>query len=210
MSDPKKENEAEFSREKLLDKIKILEDRLLQKEELIGILKEYNQKFIRQSEKLTIILEKQQQSRLNEREQFLLKKVEQLISKNSSWTDYEKSAISDIERSVAGHEVLSSFLATGDPITSAAKEIEFYRDLYIVEDTQDKKVNSKSSNTSNPFQKTIERIKTSEPPEKDQGQLQTPPINLMTDSRGDELDESINKTMNSHSSAKPQGRLKIS
>ena len=209
MSDPKKENEAEFSREKLLDKIKILEDRLLQKEELIGILKEYNQKFIRQSEKLTIILEKQQQSRLNEREQFLLKKVEQLISKNSSWTDYEKSAISDIERSVAGHEVLSSFLATGDPITSAAKEIEFYRDLYIVEDTQDKKVNSKSSNTSNPFQKTIERIKTSEPPEKDQGQLQTPPINLMTDSRGDELDESINKTMNSHSSAKPQGRLKI-
>tara|TARA_B100000242_G_scaffold156743_1_gene112030 strand:- start:246 stop:878 length:633 start_codon:yes stop_codon:yes gene_type:complete len=210
MSDPKKENEAEFSREKLLDKIKILEDRLLQKEELIGILKEYNQKFIRQSEKLTTILEKQQQSRLNEREQFLLKKVEQLISKNSSWTDYEKSAISDIERSVAGHEVLSSFLATGDPITSAAKEIEFYRDLYIVEDTQDKKVNSKSSNTSNPFQKTIERIKTSEPPEKDQGQLQTPPINLMTDSRGDELDESINKTMNSHSSAKPQGRLKIS
>ena len=209
MSDPKKENEAEFSREKLLDKIKILEDRLLQKEELIGILKEYNQKFIRQSEKLTIILEKQQQSRLNETEQFLLKKVEQLISKNSSWTDYEKSAISDIERSVAGHEVLSSFLATGDPITSAAKEIEFYRDLYIVEDTQDKKVNSKSSNTSNPFQKTIERIKTSEPPEKDQGQLQTPPINLMTDSRGDELDESINKTMNSHSSAKPQGRLKI-
>ena len=209
MSDPKKENEAEFSREKLLDKIKILEDRLLQKEELIGILKEYNQKFIRQSEKLTIILEKQQQSRLNEREQFLLKKVEQLISKNSSWTDYEKSAISGIERSVAGHEVLSSFLATGDPITSAAKEIEFYRDLYIVEDTQDKKVNSKSSNTSNPFQKTIERIKTSEPPEKDQGQLQTPPINLMTDSRGDELDESINKTMNSHSSAKPQGRLKI-
>ena len=209
MSDPKKENEAEFSREKLLDKIKILEDRLLQKEELIGILKEYNQKFIRQSEKLTIILEKQQQSRLNEREQFLLKKVEQLISKNSSWTDYEKSAISNIERSVAGHEVLSSFLATGDPITSAAKEIEFYRDLYIVEDTQDKKVNSKSSNTSNPFQKTIERIKTSEPPEKDQGQLQTPPINLMTDSRGDELDESINKTMNSHSSAKPQGRLKI-
>ena len=209
MSDPKKENEAEFSREKLLDKIKILEDRLLQKEELIGILKEYNQKFIRQSEKLTTILEKQQQSRLNEREQFLLKKVEQLISKNSSWTDYEKSAISDIERSVAGHEVLSSFLATGDPITSAAKEIEFYRDLYIVEDTQDKKVNSKSSNTSNPFQKTIERIKTSEPPEKDQGQLQTPPINLMTDSRGDELDESINKTMNSHSSAKPQGRLKI-
>ena len=139
-----------------------------------------------------------------------MKKVEQLISKNSSWTDYEKSAISDIERSVAGHEVLSSFLATGDPITSAAKEIEFYRDLYIVEDTQDKKVNSKSSNTSNPFQKTIERIKTSEPPEKDQGQLQTPPINLMTDSRGDELDESINKTMNSHSSAKPQGRLKIS
>ena len=209
MSDPEKEIEAELSREKLLDKIKILEDKLLQKEELIGILKEYNQKFIRQSEKLTIILEKQQQSRLNEREQFLLKKVEQLISKNSSWTDYEKSAISDIERSVAGHEVLSSFLATGDPITSAAKEIEFYRDLYIVEDTQDKKVNSKSSNTSNPFQKTIERIKTSEPPEKDQGQLQTPPINLMTDSRGDELDESINKTMNSHSSAKPQGRLKI-
>ena len=209
MSDPKKENEAEFSREKLLDKIKILEDRLLQKEELIGILKEYNQKFIRQSEKLTTILEKQQQSRLNEREQFLLKKVEQLISKNSSWTDYEKSAISDIERSVAGHEVLSSFLATGDPITSAAKEIEFYRDLYIVEDTQDKKVNSKSSNTSNPFQKTIERIKTSELSENDQGQLQSPPRNLMTESRGDELDESINKTMNSHSSAKPKGRFKI-
>ncbi|GIR53980.1 MAG: hypothetical protein CM15mP62_14510 [Rhodospirillaceae bacterium] len=31
MSDPEKENEAELSREKLLDKIKILEDRLLQK-----------------------------------------------------------------------------------------------------------------------------------------------------------------------------------
>ena len=104
MSNPKKENEAELSREKLLDKIKILEDKLLQKEELIGILKEYNQKFIRQSEKLTIILEKQQQNGLNEREQFLLKKVEQIISKNSSRTDYEESAINDIKRSVTGHK----------------------------------------------------------------------------------------------------------
>ena len=93
MSDPEKENEAELSREKLLDKIKILEDRLLQKEELIGILKEYNQKFIRQSEKLTIILEKQQQNGLNEREQFLLKRVEQIISKNSSRTDYDRAQL---------------------------------------------------------------------------------------------------------------------
>ena len=208
MSDLEKENEAELSREKLLDKIKILEDKLLQKEELIGILKEYNQKFIRQSEKLTIILEKQQQNGLNEREQFLLKKVEQIISKNSSRTDYEESAINDIKRSVTGHEILSSFSATGDPITSAAKEIEFYRDLYNVEDTPDNKVNSKSSNTTNPFQKTIERIKTSEPHENDQGQLQSPPRNLMTESRGDELYESINKTMNSHSSVRPRGRLK--
>ncbi len=208
MSDLEKENEAELSREKLLDKIKILEDKLLQKEELIGILKEYNQKFIRQSEKLTIILEKQQQNGLNEREQFLLKKVEQIISKSSSRTDYEESAINDIKRSVTGHEILSSFSATGDPITSAAKEIEFYRDLYNVEDTPDNKVNSKSSNTTNPFQKTIERIKTSEPHENDQGQLQSPPRNLMTESRGDELYESINKTMNSHSSVKPRGHLK--
>ena len=208
MSDLEKENEAELSREKLLDKIKILEDKLLQKEELIGILKEYNQKFIRQSEKLTIILEKQQQNGLNEREQFLLKKVEQIISKSSSRTDYEESTINDIKRSVTGHEILSSFSATGDPITSAAKEIEFYRDLYNVEDTPDNKVNSKSSNTTNPFQKTIERIKTSEPHENDQGQLQSPPRNLMTESRGDELYESINKTMNSHSSVKPRGHLK--
>ena len=206
MSELEKENEAELSREKLLDKIKILEDKLLQKEELIGILKEYNQKFIRQSEKLTIILEKQQQNGLNEREQFLLKKVEQIISKSSSRTDYEESAINDIKRSVTGHEILSSFSATGDPITSAAKEIEFYRDLYNVEDTPDNKVNSKSSNTTNPFQKTIERIKTSEPHENDEGQLQSPPRNLMTESRGDELYESINKTMNSHSSVKPRGR----
>ena len=208
MSDLEKENKADLSREKLLDKIKILEDKLLQKEELIGILKEYNQKFIRQSEKLTIILEKQQQNGLNEREQFLLKKVEQIISKSSSRTDYEDSAINDIKRSVTGHEILSSFSATGDPITSAAKEIEFYRDLYNVEDTPDNKVNSKSSNTTNPFQKTIERIKTSEPHENDQGQLQSPPRNLMTESRGDELYESINKTMNSHSSVKPRGHLK--
>ena len=208
MSDLEKENEAELSREKLLDKIKILEDKLLQKEELIGILKEYNQKFIRQSEKLTIILEKQQQNGLNEREQFLLKKVEQIISKSSSRTDYEESAINDIKRSVTGHEILSSFSATGDPITSAAKEIEFYRDLYNVEDTPDHKVNSKSSNTTNPFQKTIERIKTSEPHENYKGQLQSPPRNLMTESRGDELYESINKTMNSHSSVKPRGHLK--
>ena len=208
MSDLEKENEAELSREKLLDKIKILEDRLLLKEELIGILKEYNQKFIRQSEKLTIILEKQQQNGLNEREQFLLKRVEQIISKNSSSTDYEESAINDIKGSVTGHKILSSFSATGDPITSAAKEIEFYRDLYNVEDTQDNKVNSKSSNTTNPFQKTIERIKTSEPHDNDQVQLQSPPRNLMTESRGDELYESINKTMNSHSSVKPRGRLK--
>ena len=206
MSDLEKENEAELSREQLLDKIKILEDKLLQKEELIGILKEYNQKFIRQSEKLTIILEKQQQIGLNEREQFLLKKVEQIISKNSFRTDYEENAINDIKRSVTGHEILSSFSATGDPITSAAKEIEFYRDLYNVQDTPDNKVNSKSSNTTNPFQKTIERIKTSEPHENDQGQLQSPPRNLMTESRGDELYESINKTMNSHSSVKPRGR----
>ena len=208
MSDPEKEIEAELSREKLLDKIKILEDRLLQKEELIGILKEYNQKFTRQCEKLTSILEKQQQNGLNEREQFLLKKVEQMISKNSSRTDYEESAINDIKRSVTGHEILSSFSATGDPITSAAKEIEFYRDLYNVEDTPDNKVNSKSSNTTNPFQKTIERIKTSEPHENYTGQLQSPPRNLMTESRGDELYESINKTMNSHSSVRPRERLK--
>ena len=208
MSDLEKEHEAELSREKLLDKIKILEDKLLQKEELIGILKEYNQKFIRQSEKLTIILEKQQQNGLNEREQFLLKKVEQIISKNSSRTDYEESAINDIKRSLTGHEILSSFSATGDPITSATKEIEFYRDLYNVEDTPDNSLNSKSSNTTNPFQKTIERIKTSEPHENDEGQLQSPPRNLMTESRGDELYESINKTMNSHSSVRPRGRLK--
>ena len=209
MSDPEKENEAELSREKLLDKIRILEDRLLQKEELIGILKEYNQNFIRQSEKLTSILEKQQQNGLNEREQFLLKKVEQVIIKNSSGTDYEESAISDTKRSVAGHKILSSFSASGDPITSAAKEIEFYRDFYYVENMQDDKVSSKSSNTTNPFQKTIERIKTSELSENGRGQLQSSPRNLMTESRGDELDESINKTMNSHSSAKPNGRLNI-
>ena len=209
MSDPEKENEPDLSRAKLLDKIKILEDRLLQKEELIGILKEYNQKFISQSEKLTSILEKQQQNGLNEREQFLLKKVEQVIPKNSSGTDYEESAIGNIKRSVTGHKTLSSFPATGDPITSAAKEIEFYRDFYNVEDKQDGKVNSKSSNSTNPFQKTIERIKTSELPENDQGQLQSPPRNLMTELRGDELDESINKMMNSHSSAKPKGRFKI-
>ena len=111
-------------------------------------MKEYNQKFIRQSEKLTSILEKQQQNGLNEREQFLLKKVEQVIPKNSSGTDYEESAISNIKRSVTGHKILSSFSATGDPITSAAREIEFYRVLYNVEDTPDNKVNSKSSNKS--------------------------------------------------------------
>jgi len=77
-----------------------------------------------------------------------------------------------------------------------------------VEDTQGNKVNSKSSNTTNPFQKTIERIKTSEPHDNDQVQLQSPPRNLVTESRGDELYESINKTMNSHSSVKPRGRLK--
>ena len=209
MSDPEKENEAELSKEKLLDKIKILEDRLLQKEELIAILKEYNQKFISQSEKLTSILEKQQQNGLNEREQFLLKKFEQIISKNSSRTDYEESAISDIKRSVTGHETLSSFSAVGDPITSAAKEIEFYRNWYNVEDTHEDKVHSKSSSTTNPFQKTIERIKTSEPYVNDQDQLHSSPINLMTESRGDELDESINKTISSASSVKPKGRLKI-
>ena len=209
MSCPEKENEAELSREKLLDKIKILEDRLLQKEELIAILKEYNQKFISQSEKLTSILEKQQQNGLNEREQFLLKKFEQINFKNSSKTDYEESAISDIKRSVTGHETLSSFSAIGDPITSAAKEIEFYRNLYNVEDTHNDKVHLKSSSTTNPFQKTIERIKTSKAYENDQGQLQSPPKNLMTESRGDELDESINKTMSSPSSVKPKGSLKI-
>ena len=209
MSCPEKENEAELSREKLLDKIKILEDRLLQKEELIAILKEYNQKFISQSEKLTSILEKQQQNGLNEREQFLLKKFEQINFKNSSRTDYEESAISDIKRSVTGHETLSSFSAIGDPITSAAKEIEFYRNLYNVEDTHNDKVHLKSSSTTNPFQKTIERIKTSKAYENDQGQLQSPSRNLMTESRGDELDESINKTMSSPSSVKPKGSLKI-
>ena len=209
MSCPEKENEAELSREKLLDKIKILEDRLLQKEELIAILKEYNQKFISQSEKLTSILAKQQQNGLNEREQFLLKKFEQIVSKNSSRTDYEESASSDIKRSVTGHEALSSFSVIGDPITSAAKEIEFYRNLYNMEDTHEDKVHSKSSSTTNPFQKTIERIKTSEPYVNDQGQLHSSPINLMTESRGDELDESINKTISSASSVKPKGRLKI-
>ena len=209
MSDPEKENESDLSREKLLDKIKMLEDRLLQKEELIGILKEYNQKFISQSEKLTSILEKQQQNGLNEREQFLLKKVEQVIPKNSSGTDYEESAIGNIKRSVTGHKTLSSFPATGDPITSAAKEIEFYRDLYNMEDTHEDKVHSKSSSATNPFQKTIERIKTSEPNVNDQGHLHSSPLNLMTESRGDELDESINKTISSASSVKPKGRLKI-
>lgn len=206
---PEKDNEAELSREKLLDKIKILEDRLLQKEELIAILKEYNQKFISQSEKLTSILEKQQQNGLNEREQFLLKKFEQVISKNNSRTDYEESEISDIKRSVTRREPLSSFSAIGDPITSAAKEIEFYRNLYNVEDTHDDKVYSKSSSNTNPFQKTIERIKTSGTYVNDQGQFQSPQKNLMTESRGDELDESINKTMSSPSSVKPKGRLKI-
>ena len=209
MSDPEKENESDLSREKLLDKIKMLEDRLLQKEELIGILKEYNQKFISQSEKLTSILEKQQQNGLNEREQFLLKKVEQVIPKNSSGTDYEESAIGNIKRSVTGHKTLSSFPATGDPITSAAKEIEFYRNLYNMEDTHEDKVHSKSSSATNPFQKTIERIKTSEPNVNDQGHLHSSPLNLMTESRGDELDESINKTISSASSVKPKGRLKI-
>ena len=209
MSYPEKENEAELPREKLLDKIKILEDRLLQKEELIAILKEYNQKFISQSEKLTNVLEKQQQNGLNEREQFLLKRFEQIISKNISRTDYEESEIGDIKRSVTGHETLSSFSAIGDPITSAAKEIEFYRNLYDVEDTHDEKVHSKSSSTTNPFQKTIERIKTSETYVNDQGQRQSAQKNLMTESRGDELDESINKTISSASSVKPKGRLKI-
>ena len=209
MSNLAKENKAELTREQLTDKIKILEERLLQKEELIAILKEYNQKFVSQSEKLTSIIEKQQRNGLNEREQFLLKKAEQILSKNSLRTDYEESAISEIKRSVAGHEALSSFSVIEDPITSAAKEIEFYRNWYNVEDTHEDKVHSKSSRTTNPFQKTIERIKTSEPSVADKDQLQSPQINLMTESRGDALDESINKTITSHSSVKPRGRLKI-
>ena len=58
MSDFKFKNEPNVNIEELLYKIKILEERLVQKDELITILKEYNERFISHSEKLAGILDK--------------------------------------------------------------------------------------------------------------------------------------------------------
>ena len=60
MSDFKFKNEPNVNIEELLYKIKMLEERLVQKDELITILKEYNERFINHSEKLARVLDQQQ------------------------------------------------------------------------------------------------------------------------------------------------------
>ena len=89
MSDFKFKNEPNVNIEELLYKIKILEERLVQKDELITILKEYNERFINHSEKLASILDKQQGNGLSERDQFLLKKAAQIFSKSDPENNYE-------------------------------------------------------------------------------------------------------------------------
>ena len=54
MSDFKFIDEPNVNIEELLYKIKILEERLVQKDELITILKEYNERFINHSENFVI------------------------------------------------------------------------------------------------------------------------------------------------------------
>ena len=209
MSDFKFKNEPNVNIEELLYKIKILEERLVQKDELITILKEYNERFINHSEKLASVLDKQQGNGLSERDQFLLKKAAQIFSKSNPENNYEEHTINRIKHSVSKEDTLSSFSVASDSISSASREIEFYQSSYDSENIQDDGISDPSLRTKNPFQKTIDRIKTSEPKTLDDVQPLHTPINPMTESRGDELDDSINKTLNSQNSAKPIGRIKI-
>ena len=211
MPDFEFENPSKVNIEELLYKIKILEERLVQKEELIKLLKEYNERFINHSEKLTSVLDKQQSRGLSERDQFLLKKVAGISSTINPENNYEEDTINKIKHYVSKEDTLSSFSAAADSISSASREIEFYRSSYAFdgENIQDDGISAPTLRTINPFQKTIDRIKTSEPKNLDDAQTLHSPINAMTESRGDELDDSINKTLNSQNSEKRKGRLKI-
>ena len=122
--------------EELLYKIKILEERLVQKDELITILKEYNERFISHSEKLAGILDKQQGNGLSERDQFLLKKAAQIFSKIDPVNNYEEHTINRIKHSVSKEDALTSFSVASDTISSASREIEFYQSSYDGENIQ--------------------------------------------------------------------------
>ena len=117
MSDFKFKNEPNVNIEELLYKIKMLEERLVQKDELITILKEYNERFINHSEKLASVLDKQQGNGLSERDQFLLKKAAQIFSKSNPENNYEEHTINRIKHSVSKEDTLSSFSVAPGSIT---------------------------------------------------------------------------------------------
>tara|TARA_Y100000588_G_scaffold388999_1_gene490614 strand:+ start:2162 stop:2818 length:657 start_codon:yes stop_codon:yes gene_type:complete len=187
------EPELELLVSKLKLEIKSLEDRLIDKDKLIDSLRYDSSKLINQIERLTSIMEHQHRQGVSSRDTFLLKKAAHIISNFESRTDYEENTIENISKSRNVNQKLASF----DPAStnSPSNEIDFYRNVDAYNFTSKQTVESQKTEDKNPFQKTIDRIRVSDQKPHDSERSRPPTNSILTDSRGDQLDEFINRNI---------------
>lgn len=191
-------NRPDLLEETLKLEIKALEQRLAEKDELISILKHYNEKFLEQAERLTNILEAQQPQGTKKRDDFLLRKAAKIISNFESRTNYEDEVIEKAANTLPPINSLGSFGPNSIPSTKTTNEIDFYRDVDSVE-TSAKSVNETELYSNNhPFQKTIDLIRKSDQKVPETNEPTVGENSILNESRGDQLDECINNSLNAN------------
>ena len=190
------ENAPDLSEETLRLEIKTLKQRLAEKDEFIGVLKDYNKKFIEQAERLANIIEAQHQQETKERDDFLLKKAAKIIAAFEAQPNYEDETIEKIASTVFPTDSLGSFEPHSIPSTNTTNEINFYRNVDKADTSSKYGSDAKLHSIDHPFQKTIDLIKTSDQKLPDADEPAVGEKDILNESRGDELDESINNTLN--------------
>ena len=187
---------------KLKLEIKSLEDRLIDKDKIIDSLRYQSSKFIDQIERLTSLVEHRQG--VSTRDAFLLKKAAHIISNFESRTNFEENTIDNIKKSSNVTQKLTSFDPSSKNADSAANEIDFYRNVDTFNFGSKQTIKSQKTGDQNPFQKTIDRIRVSAQKPNDAGRSRPQSNSILTDSRGDQLDEFINKNLDANPDSSQQ------
>jgi hypothetical protein len=215
--------------EKLKFQIGSLEQRLIDKNEIINEIKNQRDKFEDQLKKLTELLRLTNSSheiKTPSRDKFLINKATEIIANHEVDNRYEEIALNEIKSEKLTTNPLASYTPGSINLDVAVSEFEFYTAEDEVPLTQDNlkptKITQKTmpdiiaqSNrtvkdskviekhaaddevikVNNPFQKTIDRIRSSDQkPSETNDQKQTSDFKI-TDTRGDELDGVINKSV---------------
>jgi hypothetical protein len=227
------DNSINFSYQITVEKLKLqinsLEQRLIDKNEMINEIKNQRDKFEDQLKRLTELLTPTKISheiKASSRDKFLINKATEIIANHKIDNRYEEIALNAIRSEDLISSPLTSYTPDSINLDVAVSEFEFYTEENKVPFVQNNlkptkikqktmpEIIAKSNHTAkgsevlekhdtdderitanNPFQKTIDRIRSSAQTPSETNNLKQTPDFKVTDTRGDELDGLINKSI---------------